>query len=67
VTRRLKWLRDYTTHSTECDSTRQMSYKCSRCKRDVQLDEYGGVRCPYCGHRVLLKERSADVKEVEVV
>jgi len=45
-----------------------MSYKCSRCKRDVQLDEYGGVRCcPYCGHRVLLKERSADVKEVEVV
>ncbi|MFB6164170.1 MAG: DNA-directed RNA polymerase subunit P, partial [Haloarculaceae archaeon] len=25
-----------------------MSYKCSRCKRDVELDEYGGVRCPYC-------------------
>ncbi|MFB6087549.1 MAG: DNA-directed RNA polymerase subunit P, partial [Haloarculaceae archaeon] len=24
-----------------------MSYKCSRCKRDVELDEYGGVRCPY--------------------
>ncbi|PSP68450.1 DNA-directed RNA polymerase subunit P [Halobacteriales archaeon QS_9_67_15] len=43
-----------------------MSYKCSRCKRDVELDEYGGVRCPYCGHRVLLKERSRDIKEVDV-
>ena len=43
-----------------------MSYKCSRCKRDVELDEYAGVRCPYCGHRVLLKERAGDVKEVEV-
>jgi len=24
------------------------------------------VRCPYCGHRVLLKERGGDVKEVNV-
>ena len=38
-----------------------MSYKCSRCKRDVELDEYGGVRCA-----VLLKERSGDVKEINV-
>lgn len=43
-----------------------MSYRCARCKRNVSLDEYGGVRCPYCGHRVLLKERSTDVKEVTV-
>jgi len=43
-----------------------MSYKCSRCKRDVGLEEYAGVRCPYCGHRVLLKERSPDVKEVDI-
>ena len=43
-----------------------MSYKCSRCKRDVTLDEYGGIRCPYCGHRVLLKERGGDIKEVSV-
>lgn len=43
-----------------------MSYKCSRCKRDVELDEYAGVRCPYCGHRVLLKERSAAITEVDV-
>jgi DNA-directed RNA polymerase subunit P len=43
-----------------------MSYKCSRCKRDVTLEGYGGVRCPYCGHRVLLKERSQDVKTVPV-
>ena len=43
-----------------------MTYKCSRCKRDVSLDEYGGVRGPYCGHRVLLKERSRDIKTVQV-
>ena len=43
-----------------------MSYKCSRCKRDVGLDEYGGVRCPHCGPPVLLKERSRDVKEIDV-
>ena len=43
-----------------------MSYKCSRCKRDVELDEYGGVRCPFCGHRVLLKERAPTVKGVPV-
>ena len=43
-----------------------MSYKCSRCKRDVALAEYGGGRCPYCGHRVLLKERGGGIKEVDV-
>jgi DNA-directed RNA polymerase subunit P len=43
-----------------------VSYKCSRCKRDVELDEYSGVRCPYCGHRILLKERSSDVKTIDV-
>ena len=43
-----------------------MTYKCSRCKRDVELDEYSGVRCPYCGHRILLKERSGDIKTIDV-
>lgn len=43
-----------------------MTYRCSRCKRDVVLDEYSGVRCPYCGHRVLLKERSGAIKTIEV-
>jgi len=43
-----------------------MAYKCSRCKRDVEIDEYGGVRCPFCGHRVLLKGRAGEIKEIEV-
>ncbi|PSQ39751.1 DNA-directed RNA polymerase subunit P [Halobacteriales archaeon SW_5_70_135] len=47
-------------------STESYGYKCSRCKRDVELDEYGGVRCPYCGHRVLLKERGRDITEIDV-
>ena len=42
-----------------------MSYKCSRCKRDVELDEYGGVRCPYCGHRGLRREGARDVKDAQ--
>jgi DNA-directed RNA polymerase subunit P len=43
-----------------------MAYKCSRCKRDVELEGVFGVRCPYCGHRVLLKERSPLVRETHI-
>lgn len=43
-----------------------MAYKCTECKRIVEIDsEYGGVRCPYCGHRVLLKERGTIIKRVK--
>ncbi len=43
-----------------------MVYKCTGCKRVVEIDsEYGGVRCPYCGHRVLLKERGTIIKRVK--
>lgn len=43
-----------------------MVYKCIECKRIVEIDsEYGGVRCPYCGHRVLLKERGTIIKRIK--
>ncbi|MDI6888343.1 MAG: DNA-directed RNA polymerase subunit P [Methanocellales archaeon] len=43
-----------------------MVYKCTGCKRVVEINsEYGGVRCPYCGHRVLLKERGTIIKRVK--
>ncbi|ATZ60648.1 MAG: DNA-directed RNA polymerase subunit P [Methanosarcinales archaeon Met12] len=43
-----------------------MAYKCAKCKRTVEIDhEYGGVRCPYCGHRVLLKERGTIIKRIK--
>lgn len=42
-----------------------MTYKCARCKRTVEIDhEQWGVRCPYCGHRALLKERGTIIKRV---
>lgn len=43
-----------------------MSYKCSSCKRDVDLEGEYGIRCPYCGHRVLLKERSKIIATIDV-
>jgi DNA-directed RNA polymerase subunit P len=45
-----------------------MVYKCAHCKHIVELDkEYGGVRCPYCGHRVLVKERPTTIKRVKAI
>ncbi|HON82333.1 MAG TPA: DNA-directed RNA polymerase subunit P [Methanoregulaceae archaeon] len=38
------------------------SYKCARCKSRVEIDV--NVRCPYCGHRILFKERGAAIKEL---
>jgi len=32
----------------------------------VEIDyEYSGIRCPYCGHRILVKERPVLVKQVK--
>ncbi len=43
-----------------------MVYKCTRCKRAVEIDyEYSGIRCPYCGHRILFKERPVIVKHIK--
>ncbi|MHC1571650.1 MAG: DNA-directed RNA polymerase subunit P [Methanosarcinales archaeon] len=42
-----------------------MGYKCTRCKMTVEIDYgSGGIRCPYCGHRVLVKERPTMIKQV---
>ena len=46
-----------------------MSYTCVNCKSDVELEEYNnqaGVRCPYCGHRVWLKDSVGDTRAVTV-
>lgn len=43
-----------------------MGYTCLKCKSDVELDtRFGGVRCPYCGYRVLIKKRPSQPKTVE--
>jgi len=39
-------------------------YKCSKCRKSIkQLDEIF-VRCPYCGNRVLFKERPPVARDV---
>lgn len=43
-----------------------MAYKCANCKRTVEVDyQYSGVRCVYCGHRVLVKDRPTSIKHVK--
>ncbi|RLG72728.1 MAG: DNA-directed RNA polymerase subunit P [Methanobacteriota archaeon] len=44
-----------------------MIYRCGGCKALVELDlEYGGVRCPKCGFRILYKVRPEIVKRIRV-
>jgi len=42
-----------------------MNYKCFYCRKEVS-DEIRGkkVRCPYCGNKVLIKERNITTKVV---
>ncbi|RZV12546.1 DNA directed RNA polymerase subunit P/RPABC4 [Natrinema hispanicum] len=54
------------TQDRPCPNNPNVTYKCSKCKRKVTLFKYGGIRCPMCGNRILLKERAEDVKEVDV-
>ena len=45
-----------------------MAYKCTRCKKIVEIDyENSGTRCPYCRHRILMKERPTTVKKMKAV
>ncbi|MHC1568832.1 MAG: DNA-directed RNA polymerase subunit P [Candidatus Syntropharchaeia archaeon] len=43
-----------------------MGYYCANCKKSVEIDyEYQGIRCPYCGYRILIKERPTIIKRVK--
>lgn len=42
-----------------------MSYKCTRCKRLVEINYKAiGISCNYCGHRILVKERPTSIKRI---
>ncbi|WP_255568288.1 DNA-directed RNA polymerase subunit P [Salinarchaeum sp. IM2453] len=46
-----------------------MNYTCVRCKKEVIPGQYSdrlNIRCPYCGHRIWLKDTSSDVRGVAV-
>lgn len=41
-------------------------FRCLNCSKTVALDQVKErVRCPYCGYRVLIKERPKTVVKVE--
>lgn len=40
-------------------------YKCTRCNKMVELATDAPVRCPFCGHKILFKERPKVVKTVK--
>ena len=43
-----------------------MGYYCAICKQDVEIDyELSGIRCSYCGHRILVKKRPTAVKKLK--
>jgi len=41
-----------------------MSYKCARCKRPVDIDITKSIRCPYCGHRIFIKDKPTEIVKV---
>lgn len=43
-----------------------MAYKCLKCEEEIESEDLRRrIRCPFCGHRILKKERREDVKEVK--
>ncbi len=48
----------------------EITYRCGRCGREFtgeQLALLPGVRCPYCGYRVVYKIRKPGVKKVKAI
>jgi len=39
-------------------------YKCGNCGKTVEIGK-GGVRCPFCGYKILFKERSGNVRKLK--
>jgi DNA-directed RNA polymerase subunit P len=39
-------------------------YKCGNCGKTVEMDE-GVVRCPFCGYKIVFKERSGNVRTIK--
>ncbi|NLI62863.1 MAG: DNA-directed RNA polymerase subunit P [Methanosarcinaceae archaeon] len=43
-----------------------MTYYCIRCKREMDINyEQPGVRCSYCGYRLLVKKRPQTIKRIK--
>ncbi|KUO41963.1 MAG: DNA-directed RNA polymerase subunit P [Hadesarchaea archaeon YNP_N21] len=42
-----------------------MTYRCGNCDRTFEKIEATGIRCPYCGYRILFKVRPDVVRKVK--
>jgi len=43
-------------------------YKCLNCGKEISNDEIKKrIRCPFCGYRILLKERSKIERKVKAI
>jgi len=55
--------------SEKHESERGLAYECVKCGAKVALEELelrgGGVKCTYCGYRVLRKIRPPVVKRIK--
>jgi len=40
-------------------------YKCCNCGKLIEPRAEEPIRCPFCGHKILLKERPKVVKKVK--
>jgi len=48
-------------------STEEKMYKCAKCGKEFSKEEMEilpGVKCPYCGWRIVIKLRAPTVKRV---
>lgn len=51
-------------------SQEELIYECLKCNRlfsKEEMETLPGVRCPYCGHRVIMKVRPPIAKRVKSV
>lgn len=42
-------------------------YRCASCSKAVELGKDDPVRCPFCGYKILIKERPKTVKTIRSV
>jgi DNA-directed RNA polymerase subunit P len=41
-------------------------YQCGSCGKDVEINADEPIRCPFCGHKILIKKRPRISKRVRV-
>jgi|GEM_PF-83896 DNA-directed RNA polymerase subunit P len=55
---------------SECRALSMATYRCGKCWKtfdDSQLKVLPGIRCPYCGHRIIYMVRKPIVKAVKAI